>query len=145
MIRYHYPPICKTCFSTSEWIWHTKKYFTKVLGFGKTPPHVGKNSQMILFFFRAYPTHIRKWKFYQLKKIFLIGHECIWEEQWFCFVLWEYLTSLLKFSEFKYSQNSCSCFFPSSSKYLSLIAGRRRSWGAAIVRVLRTSLLSTLR
>ena len=25
--------------------------FTKVLGFGKTPPHVGKNSQMILFFF----------------------------------------------------------------------------------------------
>ena len=25
--------------------------FTKVLGFGKTPPHVGKNSQMISFFF----------------------------------------------------------------------------------------------
>ena len=24
--------------------------FTKVLGFGKTPPHVGKNSQMISFF-----------------------------------------------------------------------------------------------
>ena len=31
--------------------------FTKVLGFGKTPPHVGKNSQIILFFFeRAYLT-----------------------------------------------------------------------------------------
>jgi len=29
--------------------------FTKVLGFGKTPPHVGKNSQIISFFFmRAY-------------------------------------------------------------------------------------------
>ena len=25
--------------------------FTKVLGFGKTPPHVGKNSQIISFFF----------------------------------------------------------------------------------------------
>ena len=30
--------------------------FTKVLGFGKTPPHVGKNSQMIsLFFFESVP------------------------------------------------------------------------------------------
>ena len=29
--------------------------FTKVLGFGKTPPHVGKISQIISFFFmRAY-------------------------------------------------------------------------------------------
>ena len=29
--------------------------FTKVLGFGKTPPHVGKNSQIMSFFFlRAY-------------------------------------------------------------------------------------------
>ena len=27
--------------------------FTKVLGFGKTPPHVGKNSQMISFFFES--------------------------------------------------------------------------------------------
>ena len=31
--------------------------FTKVLGFGKTPPHVEKNSQIISFFFmRAYLT-----------------------------------------------------------------------------------------
>ena len=29
--------------------------FTKVLGFGKTPPHVGKNSQMISFFFESVP------------------------------------------------------------------------------------------
>ena len=25
--------------------------FTKVLGFGKTPPHVGKNSQIMSYFF----------------------------------------------------------------------------------------------
>ena len=29
--------------------------FTKVLGFGKTPPHVGKNSQIILFFSENLP------------------------------------------------------------------------------------------
>ena len=29
--------------------------FTKVLGFGKTPPHVRKNSQMISFFFESLP------------------------------------------------------------------------------------------
>ena len=35
--------------------------FTKVLGFGKTPPHVGKNSQMISFFFlRAYLTDLKE-------------------------------------------------------------------------------------
>ena len=55
MIRYHYPPICKTCFSTSEWIWHTKKYLVNLQKFwdwGRPPPpHVGKNSQIMSFFF----------------------------------------------------------------------------------------------
>ena len=38
--------------------------FTKVLGFGKTPPpHVGKNSQIISFFFweRTLPNMTQKW------------------------------------------------------------------------------------
>ena len=33
--------------------------FTKVLGFGKTPPHVGKNSQIISFFFSE---NVPKWE-----------------------------------------------------------------------------------
>ena len=38
--------------------------FTKILGFGKNPPHVGKNSQIISFFFmRAYLTAKRKVKY----------------------------------------------------------------------------------
>ena len=47
------PPLCKTCFSTSEWIWHTKKYLVNLQKFwdlGRPPPHVGKNSQIISFF-----------------------------------------------------------------------------------------------
>ena len=34
--------------------------FTKVLGFGKTPPHVGKNSQIISFFFESVPNQFCK-------------------------------------------------------------------------------------
>ena len=34
--------------------------FTKVLGFGKTPPHVGKNSQIISFFLVEHvPNHLQ--------------------------------------------------------------------------------------
>ena len=32
--------------------------FTKVLGFGKTPPHVGKNSQIMSFFFESVPNEV---------------------------------------------------------------------------------------
>ena len=48
------PPLCKTCSSTSEWIWHTKKYLVNLQKFwelGRPPPHVGKNSQIMTYFF----------------------------------------------------------------------------------------------
>ena len=68
MIRYHYPPICKTCFSTSEWIWHTKKYLVNLQKFwdlGRPPlPMLGKIPKWYRFFFlRAYlnRTNVLTW------------------------------------------------------------------------------------
>ena len=54
MIRYHYPPFVKHVLAPQNEFGIQKILgkFTKVLGFGKTPPpHVGKNSQIISFFF----------------------------------------------------------------------------------------------
>ena len=42
--------------------------FTKVLGFGKTPPHVGKISQIMSFFFESVPDVM-------LQKTSLVSHD----------------------------------------------------------------------
>ena len=41
LIRYHLPTIVEHVLAYQKWLGK----FTKVLGIGKTPPHVGKNSQ----------------------------------------------------------------------------------------------------
>ena len=41
LIRYHLPPFCKTCFSTSESFWHAKNNLVsrhQEVGLGQTPP-----------------------------------------------------------------------------------------------------------
>ena len=47
-------PLCKTCFSTSEWIWHTKKYLVNLQKFwdlgGPPPPCWEKFPNNIVFF-----------------------------------------------------------------------------------------------
>ena len=43
LIRYHLPPFCKTCFSTSESFWHAKNNLVsrhQEVGLGQTPPPV---------------------------------------------------------------------------------------------------------
>ena len=50
--------------------------FTKVLGFGKTPPHVGKNSQIISFFFESVPKMESKnlkspWELFEVNDVLL--------------------------------------------------------------------------
>ena len=53
------PPLCKTCFSTSEWIWHTKKYLVNLQKFwdlGRPPPPCWeKFPNNIVFFFESVP------------------------------------------------------------------------------------------
>ena len=61
LIRYHHPPLCKTCFSTSEWIWHTKKYLVNLQKFwelGRPSPPIWEkfpNNPVIFFWERTLP------------------------------------------------------------------------------------------
>ena len=54
VIRYHLPPFCKTCFSTSESFWHAKNNLVsrhQEVGLGQTPPpQFGNFSHIIPFF-----------------------------------------------------------------------------------------------
>ena len=53
MFRYHLP-CCITCFCTSKLFWHAKNYLVKSQKFwdwGDPFPYVGKNSQIIPYFF----------------------------------------------------------------------------------------------
>ena len=61
-------PLCKTCFSTSEWIWHTKKYLVNLqkfwdLGTPPPPPCWEKFPNNIVFFNESVPYQKNATKF----------------------------------------------------------------------------------
>ena len=60
LIRYHRPPFVKQVLAPQNEFGNKKKYLVNLQKFwdlGRPPPHVGKNSQLISFFFmRAYLT-----------------------------------------------------------------------------------------
>ena len=49
----------------TEWFWHAKNYLVKLKSFGiektPSPSHVGKNSQIILYFFWVLPLFLLSW------------------------------------------------------------------------------------
>ena len=69
-------PHCKTCFSTSEWIWHAKNHLAKLqkkLDFGRPPPPrvCFQNSHIFPFFGGATSLNskILTWTFPQRKRV----------------------------------------------------------------------------
>ena len=73
------PPPCKTCFSTSEWIWHTKNTWSIYKSFGNwedpLPPPIWEkspNNPVIFFWVRTYAAF--HWK--TLEGLWHIGAIC---------------------------------------------------------------------
>ena len=63
LIRYHLPPFCKTCFSTSESFWHAKNNLVsrhQEVGLRQPPPQFGNFSHIIPFFFWPRPLQNQK-------------------------------------------------------------------------------------